>query len=277
MDIRSKIALRSLAHILVGKRMPRYGKIFYLLRLQEDASSPYLHTFPMLVPGTLFPNGHNMHITDVDWATQVTPHRDFFAYLSFFASVHSLTLEQCSFRAINQLYKLVAFLPSLTGLRLDGVRLASEADSPDILTGHIGSSLDSLDARDAPRRKPRLEELDLRMSSTTSTPMHTDRSLLSFAALYSSLVDLTLDVRYFPSLQVLEFFLLAFPALGGLSLEYDHTWLTPSHLQPSPGACDDGARKQTPMPALRSLAVHSTLRPRHTSLCGPARSGRATS
>ncbi|EPT01914.1 hypothetical protein FOMPIDRAFT_1048506 [Fomitopsis schrenkii] len=234
-SIRSNTALRSLAHILVGKRMPRYGKIIFTLSLSEHASSPYVHTFPMLVPGSLCPNVDRLDITNIDWAAQVTPHREFFAYLSFYTSIRELTLARCRFRSIEQLNKLVDSLPSLDTLRLHRIRLAPGSD---IQMGHIGStSLDSSSAR-------------------RSTPMCAHRALLSLAAPGSPLVRLALDVRYFSSLQVLERILVALPALTHLSLERDPTWFTSSQLpEPSPGACNVGGRKQTRMPALREIAL----------------------
>ncbi|EPT01894.1 hypothetical protein FOMPIDRAFT_91923 [Fomitopsis schrenkii] len=251
-SIRSNTTLRSLAHILVGKRMPRYGKIFFMLTISENASSLYVHTFPMLVPGSLCTNVRYLILTDIDWAAQVTPHRDFFTYLSFYASVQDLRLTRCCFRNIEQLYKLVDSVPSLASLGLDGVRLAPEAES-DILAGRINGSFDC-----APQRRTRLVEFSLSMDPNHLTARRMRHGLLSFAASSSSLVRLELDARYFPSLEMLESFLVVFPALGGLSLQHDPPWLTSSHLpnsQPSPGSCDAGARMQMRMPALRRLAV----------------------
>lgn len=100
----------------------------------------------MLVPGSLCPNVRHINITYIDWAAQVTPHGDVFTYLSSYTAVQHLRLARCRFKDIKQLYRLVNSLPSLESLRLDRVRHASEAGS-DLLTGLIGSSLDSLRAR----------------------------------------------------------------------------------------------------------------------------------
>ncbi|EPS94460.1 hypothetical protein FOMPIDRAFT_1055069 [Fomitopsis schrenkii] len=243
--------------------MPRYGKIIFMLILSENASSPYVHTFPMLVPGSLCPNVGSLHIMNIDWAAQVTPHREFFAYLSFYVSIQELGLTQCCFRSIEQLNKLADSLPSLDTLRLHSIQLASGSD---IQVGHIGStgSRDFSSARRTSPRRLRLKESEIHADSTEgSTPMCAHRALLSFAAPGSPLVRLTLDVRYFSSLQVLERFLVAFPALSHLLLERDSTLFTSSRLpEPSPGACNDGGRKQTRMPALREIVVrymHSAL------------------
>ena len=227
--------------------MPRYGQIFSWLILREDTKNPYLHTFPILIPGNLCSNVRDLNIVDIDWAAKATPHHDFFTYLTFYESVLSLRLARCHFKDAKQLQKLVQSLPRLLSLSLDRVTFASESgfDTP----GRNAHSHGALE---------HLVEVTVSDDDNPSgnTGMH--RNLLGFAVPSTSLSRLTLDVRYFVSSRELECFLVAFPALAWLQLQYDPPWSTSLRRTMPPhdhGVYEDRSRWPTYMPALRRLAI----------------------
>ena len=250
-DIKSNVALRSLAHILVGKRMPCYGQIFSWLILREDTANPYLHTFPILIPGSFCPNVRDLNIVDINWAAEVSPHCDFFTYLTFYTSVLFLRLARCHFRNANQLHKLVQSLPNLHSLSLDRVTLASESGF-DTSWG--------IARRSALARGPlgHLAEVTVCGDASLSSRTCMHRDLLDFAVPSACLCRLTLDVRYFVSPRELECFLITFPALTYLQLQYDPPWPTSSHVAMSyspHGVYENYPRVPTRTPALRRLSV----------------------
>ncbi|TFY54254.1 hypothetical protein EVJ58_g8969 [Rhodofomes roseus] len=192
-------ALQDHAHTLTSHRNAPYRKRFQQLRIYDNASKPFAHVWPMLIPGSMLPELWSVHLGNLDWSVKI-PHDSFFVYLSSYTSISHLQLRNCRFRSPPGLRRVINALPNLMSLELYNITLQHPlrpGSVPDYITLRARSHrLESIDLRGS-EHGPKYRDVSLDYQEMTALD---HQALLRMVAANSFIVTtLVLDLRFFTS------------------------------------------------------------------------------
>lgn len=211
LQLRNRAALDDYAHMLLSNNNRSFGKRFDELAIWENPRKPFIHTWPMRIPGYLLPRVKVLELHDFDGAA-TRPHDLFFHFLSYYTSITALKIEQCRFRSMTELRRISNALPGLQDLFLTDITLQHP----------LVPSLVS--RRYIPRSRNKLKKLSLRCSTSESgAHAREHRQLLAdICTTYSGscVKELELNLNYCSSLSHLHQILCHFPELSRLSLQH---------------------------------------------------------
>lgn len=94
------------------------------LYITDDKEKPFVHVFPLRLPGTLFPNVRLLRLSHIDWTSR-RPHANIFSLTTAFASIIDLSVTNSRFGAFADFHKFIVAFRNAVALELDAVHVSS--------------------------------------------------------------------------------------------------------------------------------------------------------
>ena len=94
------------------------------LYLTDDKEKPFVHVFPLRLPGTLFPNVRLLRLSQLDWTSR-RPHANIFSLTTAFASIIDLSVLNSRFGTFADLHKFIIAFRNVVALELNAIHVSS--------------------------------------------------------------------------------------------------------------------------------------------------------
>jgi len=225
------------AHMLLSDGNRPYGKRFESLQIVEDRRKPFSHIWPMRISGYALPRLKTLELHGFDCAA-TSPHDLCFHFLSYYTSIKHLNLWRCRFRSMAELRRISNALPSLEHLSLRGITL-QHPPAPDSVVRYVPSL----------RNKLKRIHLGPWHSILVLDARFYRPFLLGVCATYSTVTELSLNLRCYSSFSHLHRFLRHFSRLSKLHLMENFS----PYVEPASTADMALYTAQAPIPSLLSF------------------------